>query len=813
MEIKNYFAQDAQGNIMPSANCYLYLPGTTTLATGLVDGNGAPISNPFLASGMGQITFGAPNGVYDLRVALGARDWTIKVQCADIVQAMDVMDSILGSHAENPTTRNNGQPLEPGDETWNSSDKQPHWWNGTAWVALNSSAQQLEERLASPSGTTHVGKDGETLEVYLDGQQHLARSAAFPSPVVPLPKYRVLGTTADGSGMQSFPSVARYKGVDFVFFRSGNGHTGDDGVIKLHRVSQETGVLIDTTLILDLTYDTRDPCVLTDHNGEAVLVGGKMKIVVFHTLAGTANSVSVYDLDPANISAGMTNRVNVPGEAIAIRSDVKKMDDGTYGFVTYSLEKLFYVKTTDFVTFTSELINQNGNEAALAEESDGTIVVVARASINDEAIVYKKSPGGAWRVAFKLPLRLNAPSIRRLPYTVSNDANAVAGWLLIARDNRDGFGISSYDTGNTRLIAMISRNASGLKIDTFDIIQDIMGLPQVSSTRLPYGDAFYASAVTSKYGNGVDIYTHAPIYDDVFQTPSSYGVKIIRLSGKFNPGNGLYFEPASISNPKNLLMNGSFANNLHWLIPDTVSISNSNAVFVGPAGTIEQAVALVPGVQYRIFMRARRLSGNGNAQNHHIQAIVRDATSGTTKTLLNMRGTAAQCGDDYHVMRSQPFQVDTPSNYVARTLTYSDVGVETVTAVDWIYVGQASDLIDFVDCENEERSVIAQGFIAALTASDVLVISHSNSFWSLFFGFVRSAGRPLDFASPEALRRSLRFIDITDGNGRPLLLRSFVINADYSISVRAELFPSDVAAGFSPATPFNFVIDSRFRSV
>lgn len=148
MEIKNYFAQDAQGNIMPSANCYLYLPGTTTLATGLVDGNGTPISNPFLASSVGQVEFGAPNGVYDLRVALGARDWTIKVQCADIVQAMDVMDSILGSHAENPTTRNNGQPLEPGDETWNSTEKQPYWWSGTAWVALNSGAQSLEERLS-----------------------------------------------------------------------------------------------------------------------------------------------------------------------------------------------------------------------------------------------------------------------------------------------------------------------------------------------------------------------------------------------------------------------------------------------------------------------------------------------------------------------------------------------------------------------------------------------------------------------------------------------------------------------------------------
>lgn len=157
MEIKNYFAQDAQGNIMPSANCYLYLPGTTTLATGLVDGNGVPISNPFLASGMGQITFGAPNGVYDLRVSLGARDWTIKVQCADIVQAMDVMDSILGSHAENPAVRNNGQPLQPGDETWNSTDKQPYWWDGSSWIALNDPAKKLEYALSLNSGAEKVG--------------------------------------------------------------------------------------------------------------------------------------------------------------------------------------------------------------------------------------------------------------------------------------------------------------------------------------------------------------------------------------------------------------------------------------------------------------------------------------------------------------------------------------------------------------------------------------------------------------------------------------------------------------------------------
>lgn len=157
MEILNFFAQDAQGNIMPSAECYLYAPGTTNLVSGLVDINGMPISNPFQASNIGKVQFGAPNGVYDLRIKKGVRDTTIRIQCADIVQAMDVMDSILGSNAENPTTRNNGQPLEPGDETWNSTDKQPYWWNGADWVALNSSAQQLEERLDSPTGSDMSG--------------------------------------------------------------------------------------------------------------------------------------------------------------------------------------------------------------------------------------------------------------------------------------------------------------------------------------------------------------------------------------------------------------------------------------------------------------------------------------------------------------------------------------------------------------------------------------------------------------------------------------------------------------------------------
>lgn len=668
----------------------------------------------------------------------------------------------------------------------------------------------LRQSLASSTGAQLVGHQGDTLDGYLKGQQHMARSITHPSPVVPLPKYRVLGTVADGSGMQSFPSVARYKGVDFVFFRSGNGHTGDDGVIKLHRVSQDTGVLIDTTLLLDLTYDTRDPCVLTDHYGQAVLVAGMMKVVVFHAAAGVVTRVSVYSLDPLNISGGLVNEVVVPGPGIACRSDVKLLDDGSFGFVTYTDFNLNYVKTSDFVTFDIEPIGINGNEAALAEEANGTLVVVARARTN--AVVYKKPLGGVWGVAFDIPLQLNAPTIRRMAYT-QGTAGSNAGWLLLARDNRDGTGVNAYDTGSTRLIAMISRNNGGLNINSFDITQDVMGLPQVAASRIPYGDAFYTSAVTSKYGNGVDIYTHAPVYDDVFQIQSSYTTKIIRLSGKLNPGTGLYFEPASISSPKNLVLNGNFDSTLHWLLPSPeIPISGSKARLTGATGTMEQTISLVPGVQYRLFVRARRVSGDGNATNQHLKVLVRDTVAGADKVFVNARGTAAQFGDDFHVIRSQPFQVDSASNFVVRVLTYGDVGIGTVSEVDWVYVGEASDLIDFVGSDNTERSTIASGNAPSTVGGGILHVGYSSTFWSVFFGFVRGAGRPVNFASPDELRRSLRFISLTDGNDRPLMLRSFVINADYSITVKTELFPSDVAAGFVPLSPFTFMIESRFRA-
>lgn len=83
MELKNFFAQDEAGNVINTPTAYVYLPGTSTLATGLKDKNDAPLSNPFNGTNKGQIQFAAPDGNYDLRVIGGGRDFTIRVRFVD----------------------------------------------------------------------------------------------------------------------------------------------------------------------------------------------------------------------------------------------------------------------------------------------------------------------------------------------------------------------------------------------------------------------------------------------------------------------------------------------------------------------------------------------------------------------------------------------------------------------------------------------------------------------------------------------------------------------------------------------------------
>lgn len=91
MELKTYFAQDASGNIIPNASVTVYVANTLTLASGLQDENGSPLSNPFSADSNAKVAVAAPDGLYDILVSGGSRDVTIRAQFLDQTAAVNTV--------------------------------------------------------------------------------------------------------------------------------------------------------------------------------------------------------------------------------------------------------------------------------------------------------------------------------------------------------------------------------------------------------------------------------------------------------------------------------------------------------------------------------------------------------------------------------------------------------------------------------------------------------------------------------------------------------------------------------------------------
>ncbi|MDT0501906.1 MULTISPECIES: right-handed parallel beta-helix repeat-containing protein [unclassified Halomonas] len=112
MELKHFFAQDIEGNVIPNATVYVYEAGGTTIATGLEDKDGNPLPVPFYANEDGLIQFAAPDGVYDMRVVDGLRDYTLKVQAfdANLVRTINV-DSMTKLDEMNSSALMDGQTV------------------------------------------------------------------------------------------------------------------------------------------------------------------------------------------------------------------------------------------------------------------------------------------------------------------------------------------------------------------------------------------------------------------------------------------------------------------------------------------------------------------------------------------------------------------------------------------------------------------------------------------------------------------------------------------------------------------------------
>ncbi|MGP5566394.1 hypothetical protein ACTXN8_03240 [Pseudomonas helleri] len=92
MELKNFFVQDDAGNILSAATCYLYERGTESLVEVLQGANGLALANPFVSDQQGLVQFAAPNGLYDLRVVKGARDYRLRMQCNDVTETTEVAE-------------------------------------------------------------------------------------------------------------------------------------------------------------------------------------------------------------------------------------------------------------------------------------------------------------------------------------------------------------------------------------------------------------------------------------------------------------------------------------------------------------------------------------------------------------------------------------------------------------------------------------------------------------------------------------------------------------------------------------------------
>lgn len=100
MELKTFFSQDLNGTVIPSATVTVYLPGTTTLASGLQNASGAALTNPFNGDGNGQVVFAAPDGDYDIKVEGAGRTTTMRVRFIDSgTGAVQILRADLASPA------------------------------------------------------------------------------------------------------------------------------------------------------------------------------------------------------------------------------------------------------------------------------------------------------------------------------------------------------------------------------------------------------------------------------------------------------------------------------------------------------------------------------------------------------------------------------------------------------------------------------------------------------------------------------------------------------------------------------------------
>ncbi|WP_416139071.1 hypothetical protein ACM26W_01275 [Halomonas sp. HK25] len=222
MELKTYFAQDQEGKILPEAFVYVYEPGTTTLASGLVDKAGATLENPFQTDSNGLIQLAAPDGAYDLRVAKTGLDYTLRVQFLD---AREAVDSIAASadRAESEADRAEQAVID-----------------GTATAQQLATAQA--DRSESEANRAESARDAAQLSagVYADTATGLAATSDgdyFSVPSSETNEFLILYRNNAGAAVEvnKYPSSRLVSALNYGHFGGGvfatNGFVDDKGEV------------------------------------------------------------------------------------------------------------------------------------------------------------------------------------------------------------------------------------------------------------------------------------------------------------------------------------------------------------------------------------------------------------------------------------------------------------------------------------------------------------------------------------------------------------------------------------------------------
>lgn len=213
MELKSYFAQDSQGNIIPNANVYIYEAGTQALIQNLKDGNENELNNPFQANEDGLIQLYAPNGIYDMRVTSGIREYTLRVSFNDVSDSLNNKAEKNGSEAEAFSV------AVAIDISHATPKAQVEQMINEAVVGVSTSVQQKEKLLIAHRGFMGIYPENTMVAfrcALLDGADALETDVSITSD-----GYRVLlhdstvDRTSNGTGTITNLTFAYVRGLDF----------------------------------------------------------------------------------------------------------------------------------------------------------------------------------------------------------------------------------------------------------------------------------------------------------------------------------------------------------------------------------------------------------------------------------------------------------------------------------------------------------------------------------------------------------------------------------------------------------------------